>query len=40
LVSQQKYEDAFTTTIRRGDMSLLSWLCYKVKFSILYCVGH
>ncbi|KAL8135516.1 enhancer of mRNA-decapping protein 4-like [Apium graveolens] len=33
LVSEQKYEDAFTVALQRSDVSIVSWLCSQVDLS-------
>jgi enhancer of mRNA-decapping protein 4 len=40
LVSQHKYEEAFSIAMHQCDASLVNWLCFKVKLSILYYVSY
>lgn len=35
LISEQKYEDAFTMALQRSDVAVVSWLCYQVDLSTL-----
>lgn len=34
LISEHKYEEAFTVALQRSDVSIVSWLCMQVCFAI------
>lgn len=36
LISDRKYEEAFTAALQRSDLSIVSWLCSQV--CLRYCV--
>lgn len=34
LISERKYEEAFTMALQRSDVSIVSWLCTQVPVSV------
>ena len=36
LISERKFDEAFTVALQRSDVSIVSWLCSQVSYSPFY----